>query len=86
MKCSFGDDLLSKIPAEDMMLCRRKNIIRAPRDPDWQDEHVQCGRANRQWESEVEKIRQMYERQMSIISLTSKTPSALMGFGSLERW
>lgn len=86
MKCSFGNDLLSKTPAEDMMLCRRKNIIRAPRDPDWQDEHVQCGRANRQWESEVEKIRQMYERQMSIISLTSRTPSVLMGFGSFKRW
>lgn len=51
MKCSFGDDLLSKIPAEDMMLRRRKNMIRAPRDADWQDEHVQRGRANRQWES-----------------------------------
>lgn len=86
MKCRFGDDLLSKIPAEDKMLRRRKNMIRAPRDPDWQDEHVQRGRANRQWESEVEKIRQMYERQMNIISLTSKTPSALMGFRSFKRW
>lgn len=84
MKCSFGDDLLSKIPAEDMVLHRRKKI-RAPHDPDWQDEHVQRGRANRQWRSQVEKIRQMYERQMSIISLTSKTPSALMGFGSVMR-
>lgn len=26
-------------------------MIRAPRDADWQDEHVQRGRANRQWES-----------------------------------
>lgn len=86
MKCSFGDDLLSKISAEDMVLRRRKNITRDPRDPDWQDEHVQRGRANRQWESEVEKIRQMYERQMSVISLTSKTPSALMGFGSFKSW
>lgn len=78
--------MLSKISAEDMVLRRRKNIIRDPRDPDWQDEHVQRGRANRQWESEVEKIRQMDERQMSVISLTSKTPSALMGFGSFKRW
>lgn len=86
MQHSFGDDLLSKIPIEDVMLHRRKNLIRASHDPDWQDEHVQRGRANRQWERETEKIRQMYERQMSIISLTTETPSALTGFGSFKRW
>lgn len=33
----------------------------------------------------MEKKRQKYERQMSIISLTIETPSALMGFGSFKR-
>lgn len=47
MKHSFGDDLLSKLPIEDVTLRRRKNSIRTPRDPNRQDEHVQYGRVNR---------------------------------------
>lgn len=43
-----------------------------------------CSVGERTDSGRVEKIRQMYERQMSIISLTTKTPSALRGFGSFK--